>query len=191
MPSKKSVIWDDVILDAGWCQIPNLLLQNQHKLYLTNDQLCTVVHVLSYKFSSEDPYPNNKTIAKRMGCTERSVRRHIAALKEHGYLVRHKRTAWSYEWDFSGLLSALRAIKATDPPDRFVPSPPDKSVTQNKTKKKKTKKKNALRSFAKERQEPTTPLKSTASRSATGFMSIGDVIGDITSSIGEGNAPTR
>ncbi len=76
-----SVVWGDDVLDTGFSQIPNALLDHQHDIGLTNDELCLVIHVLLYKYSESDPYPRNATVAERMQCSERSLERYIASLK--------------------------------------------------------------------------------------------------------------
>ena len=134
-----SVVWGDCVLDAGFSQIPNALLDHQHDIGLTNDELCLVVHVLRYKYSESDPYPRNATIAERMQCSERTLERYIHSLKEKGLLVREQVNDWKYTWNFSLLLKRLHELSGggvnsvTGGASKLSPGGGVNSVTQNNT----------------------------------------------------------
>jgi predicted ArsR family transcriptional regulator len=48
---------------------------------------------MEFKWDSKEPYPAYKTLAKRMGISDKMARRHAQSLEIKGYLKRHIRTA--------------------------------------------------------------------------------------------------
>jgi hypothetical protein len=159
--SNPTVAWGDGVLDAGFCQVPNLVLDHQSELGLSNDELTLVIHVLKYKHNATDPYPKNKTIADKMGTSERTLERYISSLKSKGYLERSQINEWSHSWSFAPLLRRLRDMSPGDkydtPPGDISDTPPgDKSVTQKNTKNEKTKneKRETARAHVREEAEP-------------------------------------
>ena len=52
-----------------------------------------MLHLMEFKWDSKEPYPAYKTLAKRMGISDKMARRRAQSLEIKGYLKRHIRTA--------------------------------------------------------------------------------------------------
>ena len=183
-------LWGDI---GGYSPLPHFLVRHLKEYEISDREFRLICTVLQYRNSkSRTCFPKNKTIAEQMDSSLSTVHRLARSLSDKGYLVRRRIGRSKWEWDFSRLATMvkLRHIGRSCHVTAMTPHDMSSGDTPQviKKKRKRNKKQKDLRSFAKERQTPTTPLKSTASRSSTGFTSIGDVMGEITSSIGEGNA---
>ena len=66
-----------------------------------------VIHIMSFKWGADAPYPGYKTIAKLMGVTDKMARRHAQSLEQKHYLVRKLRRANTNKFDFQQLFEAL------------------------------------------------------------------------------------
>jgi len=88
---KIQVTLEDVMLDAGFTMVPNILIEKYRKIGLNDKQLLVVICLLKYAFGKKITYPSQKTIARVTGQTERNVRRMIRELKMMGYITVYKR----------------------------------------------------------------------------------------------------
>ena len=66
-----------------------------------------VIHVMSFKWGADAPYPGYKTVAKLMGVSDKMVRRHAQSLEQKHYLVRETRRSDTNKFDFTQLFEAL------------------------------------------------------------------------------------
>jgi hypothetical protein len=74
---------------------------------ITTGEAMFVIHVMSYKWGADAPYPGYKTIAKLMGVSDKMARRHAQSLEQKHYLVRQLRRANTNKFDFQQLFAAL------------------------------------------------------------------------------------
>jgi DNA-binding MarR family transcriptional regulator len=74
---------------------------------LTAGEALFVLQLMSFKWTSEAPFPSYKTLAKRMGITDKMARRYAAALEGKGYLKRTARIGNSNSFDLQALFDAL------------------------------------------------------------------------------------
>lgn len=80
-----------VVAAAGYQPLPDVLLFHQRELGLTSEELNVVLNVLAHWYAPERlPFPSAKTIANRMGASERTVERYLTSLRKKGYLVKHR-----------------------------------------------------------------------------------------------------
>jgi hypothetical protein len=98
------------ILDKGFVAVPARFLQiySTLKPSLTSGEALFVIQLMSFKWSEKAPFPGYGTIAKRMGLSDKAVRRHAAALENKGYLRRIARVGDTNRFDLSPLFDALR-----------------------------------------------------------------------------------
>ena len=102
-------VWSDPVLDEGYCVVPNIILDQQSAIGITSDEINLLFQVFRFKFDERLPFPSEKTLAHRMGVSQRKVRRISASMREKKFLkksVGRDRTTW----DFNGLVS--QAVKA-------------------------------------------------------------------------------
>lgn len=106
--------WAPELESAGHVQISTFFLENYHRLKpysLTHGEAMFVVHLMQYKWGDEAPYPGYKTIAKRMGVSDKTARRLAKSLEDKKYLVREIRRANTNRFHLTKLMAALVALK--------------------------------------------------------------------------------
>ncbi len=94
---------------GGYVPVLRSFLQNYATMYppITTPEAMLVLHLMSYKWSVEAPFPAYKTLARLMGCSPKMVRRHAKALESVGYLRREKRVGQTNLFHLGGLFHAL------------------------------------------------------------------------------------
>lgn len=70
-----------------------------------------IVHLMQHKWGEAAPYPAYKTIAKRMGVSDKTARRLAKSLEDKKYLVREVRQANTNRFHLSNLMAALVGLK--------------------------------------------------------------------------------
>lgn len=74
---------------------------------LTSGEALFVIHLMDFKWGEDAPWPSYRTLAKRMGVSDKMVRRHAQALATKGYLLREERRAQTNRFHLNGLFRAL------------------------------------------------------------------------------------
>lgn len=123
--------WGDALLDRGFVQVPNCLMEYQASLKLSAVEMNLIVQAASFYRQGETLSPSVKRLASQMGLSDRQVRRTKQRLVSSGMLkcqeqnVEGRRTTDT--WDFSGLIEKMRTLMV-ERPDSDVSTPPDKDV---------------------------------------------------------------
>lgn len=102
----------DNILCHGYVPVPTFLLEIYANLKphpLTPAEVMFVLELMSHKWGKAAPYPSYKTIAQRMGVSDKMVRRYAQSLEAKQYLRRVLRKNTSNRYDLTGLFQALDA----------------------------------------------------------------------------------
>ena len=96
----------------GWVGVPDAFLRHYATLQpyggLTVSEAMFVVQLMSYKWTAAAPFPSYKTLARRMGVTDKMVRRYAANLEAKGYLKRRTRTGRTNIFDLKPLFAAVK-----------------------------------------------------------------------------------
>jgi len=80
---------------------------------------------MEFKWDAEHPYPGYKTLARRMGRSEKAVQGHAQNLEIKGYLRRQLRRAETNRFDLTPLFDALLAkAKELEKSDKKSSTPP-------------------------------------------------------------------
>ena len=114
---KLAIRWGghDSLFADGWVGVPDAFLRHYATLKpygLTHSEAMFVLQLMAYKWTSKAPFPSYGTLAKRMGVTDKMVRRYAAQLEEKGYLKREARIGSTNAFDLTPLFDALqRAIE--------------------------------------------------------------------------------
>ncbi len=106
--------WAPQLVDAGFSPVSNYFLENYHRLKpydLTHGEAMFVIHLMQYKWDEKNPYPGYKTIAIRMGASDKTARRLARSLEDKKFLKRQKRVGQTNVFDFTGLINALVKLK--------------------------------------------------------------------------------
>ena len=96
----------------GWVGVPDAFLRNYANLQsyggLTVGEAMFVLQLMAFKWTGEDPFPSYKTLARRMGVTDKMVRRYAAKLEGKGYLKRRAQIGGTNTFDLKPLFAAVR-----------------------------------------------------------------------------------
>lgn len=101
----------------GWVGVPDSFLRLYAKLKpyaLTVGEAMFVLELMAYKWSEDAPFPSYKSLAARMGVTDKMVRRYAANLEGKGYLQRKARIGSTNTFDLSPLFAAIVAALGGD-----------------------------------------------------------------------------
>ena len=95
----------------GWVGVPDGFLRNYAKLGpyggLTVGEAMFVVQLMAFKWTQDAPFPSYKKLARRMGISDKMVRRYAANLEAKGYLNREARIGSTNAFDLTPLFAAL------------------------------------------------------------------------------------
>lgn len=98
------------LFDRGFVVTPTFFLQYYARLKpypLTGGEALFVIHMMEFKWDSAAPFPGYKTLAERMGVSDKMTRRHAQTLQAKGYLLRKVRTGQTNLFDLTPLFDAL------------------------------------------------------------------------------------
>ena len=103
------------LFEKGYVVVPTMFLRNyaQLKPYpLTGGEALFVLHLMEFKWDVNAPFPAYKTLAARMGISDKMARRHAQSLEIKGYLKRRMRVGQTNRFDLNPLFGAvLKAVK--------------------------------------------------------------------------------
>lgn len=105
------------VMDVGYCITPSLLMKAQARIGLNPVQFNIVMHLFDQWWSAERrPWPSKRTLAERMGMSERQIQRHIAEMEGAGLIQRIGRTSpgkgkTSNEYDLTGLVKKMKELE--------------------------------------------------------------------------------
>jgi hypothetical protein len=98
------------LFDRGFVVTPTFFLQYYARLKpypLTGGEALFVIHMMEFKWDAAAPFPGYKTLAERMGVSDKMARRHAQSLEAKGYLLRQARTGQTNLFDLRPLFDAL------------------------------------------------------------------------------------
>jgi hypothetical protein len=98
------------LFDRGFVVVPTFFLQYYARLKpypLTGGEALFVIHLMEFKWDASAPFPGYKTLAERMGVSDKMTRRYAQGLEGKGYLVRHVRTGQTNLFELRPLFDAL------------------------------------------------------------------------------------
>ena len=82
--------WKDPSLSMGWVSFPSSLLFLQKSFDLSPVGLNVLLHLIMHWWEpSEDPYPSQESIAKRIGVSKRTVQRAMQELEDNSLITRY------------------------------------------------------------------------------------------------------
>lgn len=81
---------------------------------MNSTEAMLIIQLLDYKWDSRAPYPTVKTIAQRMGLSQRMVRSALKSLEDGGYIHRDPMSSGGpNRYYFEGLFTALEQFIAS------------------------------------------------------------------------------
>lgn len=115
--------WSAYLLEGkpGYTPVPNYFLDHYHELEpydLTHGEAMFIIHLMSFKWTEKSPYPAYKTIAKRMGISDKQTRRLAKSLEQKKLLEREVKQNKTNKFHLAKLITALEAHKRANPRKR-------------------------------------------------------------------------
>jgi hypothetical protein len=101
---------DPGLFRQGFVVVPNRFLYSYASLRpepLSAGEALFILQLMSFKWDRALPFPSYKTIARRMGITDKMARRYAQSLDRKGYLRRQYRLRATNRFDLTGLFEAL------------------------------------------------------------------------------------
>ena len=99
--------WSPDLVRNGWTPVSDAFLRRYHKLNMTSAEAMLVVHLHSFKWSEEHPFPSAGKLSSRMGISDVAVRNIIRSLEKKGMLTRIYRGGKANMYDLSPLYQKL------------------------------------------------------------------------------------
>ena len=123
-----AVRWTPYLASKGWTPIVHPLLEHALSLKppLTIAETLLVINLMAHKWDDAEPFPAVSTLATRLGCGDRNVRKMLERLENVGYVRRTARVGQSNLYDLSGLFAALEAVAGEKDGGKIVELPVQK-----------------------------------------------------------------
>lgn len=109
--------WGKQTMDEGFTVLPSVLLRSQARLKIKCNELAVLVHLIEHWWKPGTmPWPSKKTIAERLGVSDKTVQRAMVKLEKEKLIQRNSRYLktskgrTSNEYDLSPLVERLREI---------------------------------------------------------------------------------
>jgi hypothetical protein len=103
--------WGETLTKKGMTAVANYFLDNYIKIGLNAIEAMFIIHLFSYKWTVDAPYPSLITIAKKMGKSIDSIRRIARGLEKKGYLIRQLRTGKTNLYNLNPLIKKLEEFQ--------------------------------------------------------------------------------
>ncbi len=115
----------NALFGKGYVPVPSLFLQHYARLKppLNSGEAMFVLQLMDHKWDAKHPFPGYKSIAKRMGITDKMARTHAKNLETGKYLVRHMRVGRTNRFDLMPLFNALAECIAKTKPKKPTSAP--------------------------------------------------------------------
>jgi hypothetical protein len=110
--------WTPALAKRGYTAVANTFLRNHVGLGIMAQQAMLIVHLMYHKWDENAPFPSMKTLAKRVGCCERNIRKMCLDLEEKRFLKRDYRTGRTTRFELDGLFRKLEELEAAEPTRR-------------------------------------------------------------------------
>lgn len=106
--------WTPKLMEKGFTPVADAFLRHHAAMNISVPEAMLLIQIMSYKWNERWPFPALTTLAERMGCSVRYVRKLCQNLESVGYLKRHERVGTSNEFDLSGLFTKLEQVIEAD-----------------------------------------------------------------------------
>jgi DNA-binding transcriptional regulator YhcF (GntR family) len=104
------------LAEGGFCALPTLFLAHCAGLRgsdgkpLKSSEILLAIHILSFKWNEEHPFPAIETLAQRMGMNVRSIRKLLTSLEQAGLVTRLQVPRRANRYDLSQLFQAIERL---------------------------------------------------------------------------------
>ena len=114
--SSTEKIFGDGVMAHGYTGVPNIMVRAQARLGLNPAQFNILVQLLSYYIEPDrPPYPPKRHLLERTGMSEATLKKHLKALEQAGFIEREQRVTnagdfGSNIYHMKGLVAKLRKL---------------------------------------------------------------------------------
>ncbi len=131
--------WSSRIAAEGHVRIPTLLIRNLGKLKISTTEFATLVGIISYRWSTTNPFPSVERLCEFSGLGDSAIRNHLRSLEAKGFILRIQREGQSSEYDIRPLIKRLDLLsnvipcpikKLTPPSQKYEHLPYQKTKTK-------------------------------------------------------------
>ncbi len=102
--------WSSSLETKGFTPISNIFLEYSALLGITTPEALFLIHLFSYKWTVDSPYPSLTTIALKMGVKEGAVRKYARDLERKGFIKRILRKGETSRYNLDPLIKKLEDI---------------------------------------------------------------------------------
>jgi hypothetical protein len=105
------------LFDNGFVAVPTRFLElySLLKPEITSGEALFIIQLMTFKWDKSAPFPGYNLLAKRMGLSDKAVRRFAASLETKKYLKRFTRQGTTNIFDLSPLFDALLRAQQQNP----------------------------------------------------------------------------
>jgi hypothetical protein len=96
-----------LLFENGFLGVPTTFLEYYAQIGLSTGEAMFFLHLMSFKWTEDAPFPSYKTLSKRMGTSDEMVRLYAKHLEDKGLLVRVFRKGRSNAFDLTPLSAVL------------------------------------------------------------------------------------
>ena len=106
--------WTPALVVDGVTPVSNFFLAHYHDLKpeITHGEAMLIIHLMSFKWDADMPYPTYKTLAKRMLLKDAQARSLARGLERKGYLHRDVRMNMPNHFDLTPLFGGLEELRS-------------------------------------------------------------------------------
>ena len=115
-PSSTEKIFGPQVYSHGFTGVPNIMVRAQSRLGLNPAQFNILVQLLSYYiYPDRPPYPPKRHLLQRTGMSEATLKKHVKALEQAGFLRREQRVTGAGDfgsniYHLDGLIEKLNKL---------------------------------------------------------------------------------
>ncbi|MDY0208470.1 MAG: hypothetical protein RBR82_17900 [Pseudomonas sp.] len=99
--------WPLELEPYGYTQVPNLLVEHQHDLGITNSEFTVLLGILRHRQSSKSSWPGPKRLGGYSGLKKLAIQINIRSLEAKGILNLHHRAGTTSKYDVTPLQEKL------------------------------------------------------------------------------------
>jgi len=96
-----------LLFEGGFLGVPTTFFEFYSQIGLSTGEAMFFLHLMSFKWTEDAPFPSYKTLSERMGISDEMARLHAKNLEDKGLLVRVFRKGRSNAFDLTPFSAVL------------------------------------------------------------------------------------
>lgn len=99
--------WPPELQSYGYTQVPNLLIEHQHDMKITNSEFVVLLGILRHRQSPRPSWPGPKRLGRYNGLKKLAIQINIRSLKDKGIMNLDHRAGTTSRYDITPLQTKL------------------------------------------------------------------------------------